>query len=158
MVIYSLVDNIGVMKNTIYMLIRFVLYGLTGFLIEVLWTGFGSLISGNLALTGTTYLWMFFIYGLAVFLEPIHNRIRREHFLIRGFIYVLLIYVIEFSSGFILDTLIGYCPWDYTASTRYTFFGYIRLDYFPAWLFAGFLFERFHDFLDSRLQRPTFNE
>ena len=146
------------MKNTINMLIRFVLYGLAGFLIEVLWTGFWSLLSGNLALTSTTYLWMFFIYGLAVFLEPIHNKIRREHFFIRGFIYVLFIYAIEFSSGFILDTLIGYCPWDYSGSTRYTFFGYIRLDYFPAWFFAGFIFEKLHDLFDIKVKAPFFNE
>lgn len=134
------------------MLQRYVLYGLIGFLLEVFWTGLGSLLMGNFALTGTTYLWMFFIYGLAVFFEPIHNRIRRENFLVRGLVWVSLIYLIEFSSGFILDKLIGYCPWDYIRSTPYTFFGYVRFDYLPAWFVAGMFFEKVHDFIDKRTQ------
>ncbi len=110
----------------------------------------GSLLIGNYALTSTTYLWMFFIYGLAVFFEPIHDRIRSENFLIRGFVWVFLIYAIEFSTGFLLEKIIGYCPWDYSNSTAYTFFGYIRLDYFPAWFIAGMLFERFHNYMDRK--------
>lgn len=139
--------------NNNYMLLRYAIYGITGFLIEIFWTGLGSLLTGNLALKSTTYLWMFFIYGMAVFFEPIHNRIRRENFIIRGFIWVSLIYLIEFSSGFILDRLIGFCPWDYTQSTSYTYLGYIRLDYFPAWFLAGLFFERFHDYLDKKTRR-----
>ncbi len=119
---------------------------------EVIWTGFGSLLTGNLALTGTTFLWMFFIYGSAVLFEPIHNKVRRENFLVRGFIWVFLIYLIEFSTGFILDKLIGFCPWDYSRYTTYTLLGYIRFDYFPAWFLVGMLFEKVHDLLDKRTQ------
>ena len=60
---------------------RFIIYGLLGFCMEVLWTGFGSLLKGDIKLTASTYVWMFFIYGLAVFLEPIHNRIRHLSFI-----------------------------------------------------------------------------
>ncbi|WP_034430304.1 putative ABC transporter permease [Caldisalinibacter kiritimatiensis] len=134
------------------MLIRYVIYGLSGLLIEVFWTGFSSLIYGDLTLTGHTYLWMFFIYGLAIFLEPIHNKIRRENFVVRGFIWTVLIFSIEFLTGFLLDKMIGICPWDYKRSSKLTLYGYIRLDYFPAWFIVGLLFEKYHDFLIQKAQ------
>jgi len=130
------------------MLLRYIVYGLSGLLLEIFWTGIGSLISGDFTLTGHTYIWMFFIYGLAVFLEPLHDRIRGEHFLLRGLTWVTLIYFIEFITGFLLDLIIGYCPWDYRKSTSYTLYGYIRLEYFPAWFVVGLIFERYHDLLD----------
>jgi len=130
------------------MLLRYIVYGLSGLLLEIFWTGIGSLIAGDFTLTGHTYIWMFFIYGLAVFLEPIHDRIRGEHVLLRGLTWVTLIYLIEFSTGFLLDLAIGYCPWDYSDSTSYTLYGYIRFDYFPAWFIVGLVFERYHDLLN----------
>ena len=140
------------MHNNV-MLTHFVIYGLIGLLLEVFWTGFTSLFAGNLALTSKTYIWMFFIYGIAVFLEPMHDKIRRENFLIRGSIWSIVILCIEFICGFLLDNLIGVCPWDYTNSSKYSFLGYIRLDYFPVWFFAGLIFENIHDFLDKILER-----
>ena len=128
---------------------HYFIYGAAGLLIEIFWTGMGSLLSGNLALTGHTYLWMFFIYGLAVFLEPIHDLIRSKSMLIRGFIWVTLIYAIEFSTGLFLKLLIGYCPWDYSNATSLTILGLIRFDYAPAWFIAGIMFEKLHDKLDQ---------
>lgn len=139
------------MVKNVNMLTHYIIYGLTGLIIEIFWTGMGSLISGNFALTGQTYIWMFFIYGLGVLFEPIHDRIRGYYFFYRGLIWVFLIYLIEFTTGFLLQSLIGYCPWDYRSVTNYTFFGYIRLDYFPAWFVVGMLFEKFHDFIDNKL-------
>ena len=133
------------------MLTRYGIYGMTGLIMEILWTGLGSLFAGNFALTGYTYLWMFFIYGLAIFLEPIHDKIRSRHFFIRGIIWVLFIYGIEFLTGFLLDILIGYCPWDYRGYSDYTLYGYVRLDYFPVWFIVGMIFEKFHDFLDNKI-------
>lgn len=135
------------------MLTHFVIYGLLGMLIEVFWTGLGSLLAGNLSLTSRTYIWMFFIYGSAVFLEPIHDIIRRENIILRGIAWAIIILLIEFVSGYILDLTIGVCPWDYSKSSKYSILGYIRLDYFPAWFFAGLLFERVHDLLDKKLDR-----
>lgn len=127
------------------MLIRFVIYGFVGWIIEIVFTGTGSLLAGSLSLTGYTYLWMFPIYGMAVFLEPVHNRIRTLVWPLRGFIWVIIIYVIEYLSGWSLQLLIGVCPWDY--SSAYSINGFIRLDFLPAWFLAGFLFERLHDHL-----------
>ena len=42
---------------------RFLIFGCLGWCIEILWTGFHSLLLGDGALTAKTYLWMFPIYG-----------------------------------------------------------------------------------------------
>lgn len=118
---------------------------------EVFWTGFHSLLSGNLNLISNTSIWMFFIYGSAVFLEPIHDKIRRKNIIIRGLLWATLIYSIEFFCGFLLEQLIGSCPWDYRSSTKYTIRGYIRFDYLPAWFIVGLFFEKVHDFLRENI-------
>jgi uncharacterized membrane protein len=89
---------------------------------------------------------MFFIYGLAVFLEPIHNRIRGLHFVIRGGVYAVLILLTEYFTGWFLSKLIGVCPWDYGLGS-YVINGFTRIDYAPLWGAAGFLFEKLHDAL-----------
>ena len=60
------------------MIKRFFIYGLIGWGMEIFWTGLYSLISGDLRLLAFTNLWMFFIYGAAVFLEPIHDIFQME--------------------------------------------------------------------------------
>lgn len=137
------------------MIRRFVLYGLAGWCMEISFTGLYSLYMGNPKLSGTTYIWMFFIYGLAVFLEPIHNRIRGVSFVIRGGVYALLIIFTEYIAGWFLSRLIGVCPWDY-GSGKYIINGFTRIDSAPLWGAAGLLFERFHDVLTLQqiLKRP----
>lgn len=128
------------------MMRRFVLYALSGWCMEVVFTGIGSLLRGDPTLTSKTYIWMFFIYGLAIVLEPIHNRIRSLPVIVRGVIYMVLIFATEYLTGFLLYKLIGQCPWDYSGS-RFSVNGFIRLDYIPAWFAVGLLFERLHDTL-----------
>ncbi len=125
------------------------MYGFIGWIFEIIFTGSGSLLRGSLSLTGYTYLWMFPIYGMAVLLEPVHDRIRPAPWPIRGFIWVSLILFIEYISGWLLIQFIGFCPWDYSGFSPYTVDGLIRLDFFPFWFAAGLIFERIHDFLDS---------
>jgi len=140
------------------MIKRFVVYGLIGWIIEIMFTGIISMLSGSLSLTGHTYLWMFPIYGMTVFLEPIHDRIRPVPWLSRGIIWVSLIFFIEYLSGWLIKTSIGFCPWDYSGSSPYSVDGFIRLDFFPYWLATGLGFEKAHDFLDSvsvRYQLPV---
>lgn len=128
------------------MIKRFVLYGLLGLCAEVLWTGLGSMINGDVRLTGSTYIWMFPIYGLAVFLEPIHNRIRHLSLFTRGGVYMVLIFAGEFSSGLLLRELLGVCPWNYQYEPL-SIYGLITLRYIPVWFVAGLIFEKFHDTL-----------
>ncbi len=119
---------------------------------EIVWTGFGSLVRGDLRLQGVSYLWMFPIYGLAVFLEPVHNRIRRFVWYIRGMIWTGVIFSIEFVTGLLIEATVGTVPWDYSDSA-YSVAGLIRLDYAPAWFVVGLLFEQLHDFLMKELIR-----
>jgi uncharacterized membrane protein len=95
---------------------------------------------------------MFFIYGLAVLLEPIHNSIRSWPIVLRGGVYTIIIFAIEYSTGLLLRLLLGVCPWDYSNSP-FSISGIIRLDYAPAWFVAGLLFEIAHDGLTSVVMR-----
>ena len=127
------------------MLIRFLIYGAVGCLIEVLWTGLGSLKSRNFSLASNTSLWMFFIYGAAIFLEPFFVILAPLHFLLRGLIYAVLIYAVEFVTGSLLK-FANACPWDYS-HTKYHVKGIIRADYLPCWIALGLLFERVYWYL-----------
>ncbi|KXG75421.1 putative ABC transporter permease [Thermotalea metallivorans] len=137
-------------EKTIDMLIRFVIYGFLGWGIEILWTGMGSLLSGDKRFQGYTYLWMFPIYGSAVFLEKLHDMMIDWPVLFRGGVWVAVIYLIEYTSGQFIKKIIGICPWDY-GNVKYAVNGLIRLDYAPAWLVAGLIFERIHLLLDRIL-------
>ncbi|GAA0240865.1 putative ABC transporter permease [Metaclostridioides mangenotii] len=122
-----------------YMIIRFLIYGAIGWCMEIMWTGFHSLKNKDYKMTATTSIWMFFIYGMVVFFEPVCDVLAGLPILIRGGIYVLCIFGIEYLTGGFLKRL-GTCPWDYTGS-KYSINGLIRLDYAPAWFLAGIIFE-----------------
>jgi uncharacterized membrane protein len=129
------------------MIKRFFFYGIVGWSNEIIRTGLGSLISGDIRLLGYSNLWMFLVYGCAIFLEPIHHAIIRWPWFSRGLIWVLLIWIIEYTSGLILYQILGVHPWYYT--DRLAVNGMITLTYAPAWFVAGMVFERLHTGLDS---------
>ncbi len=128
------------------MLIRYVIYGLLGWAMEILWTGLHSMLNGDVKLQGTTYLWMLPIYGLAVFLEPLHDRIRHLPWIVRGVIWSIIILALEYITGWMIQGIVGTSPWDYTG-TAYSVRGLIRLDYFPVWFVVGLIYEKLHDIL-----------
>ncbi|MCK8817226.1 putative ABC transporter permease [Natroniella sulfidigena] len=128
------------------MIIRFVIYGLLGWCLEVFWTGLNSLIEGNLVLRSWTSLWMFPIYGLAIFLEPIYRKIKDWPIILRGGSYTVLIFVAEYITGWLLLTTLNVRPWDYTHAPL-SIDGLIRLDYAPLWFIVGLLFERLYKLL-----------
>ena len=127
---------------------KYVAYGTLGLTLEVFYTGFLSLLRNDFTLEGTSYIWMFFIYGLAVLAEPIHDRIRGKNFIIRGFIYIILIYTIEFIAGSVLMYTVGKCPWDYTGLGINSIKSIISIEFIPVWFILGLILERVHDFLD----------
>lgn len=133
------------------MKLRFFIYGILGWTIEIIWTGLGSLLKGDPSLQGFSYLWMFPIYGSAIFLETIHNKIRSLPWYIRGTIWTTVIFTIEFITGSFIKAVVGVIPWDYTGSTPYAIMGAIRLDYAPVWFIVGLIFEQVHNFLEHRL-------
>ncbi|MGE5633174.1 MAG: putative ABC transporter permease [Caulobacteraceae bacterium] len=128
---------------------RFFIYGLVGWIAETLFTGIGSLLSGDLTMRSQTYIWMFPIYGLMIFLEPIHDNIRNAPVVIRGGVYTIIIFAIEYVTGGILKEFLGRCPWNYGIGP-YSIDGIITLSFIPVWFIGGLLFEKLHDYLLSR--------
>jgi uncharacterized membrane protein len=123
---------------------RFIIYGLLGLCAEVLWNGFGAMLKGDMLLRGTTCIWMFPIYGLAIFLEPVHYRIKHLPLIVRGGIYMVLIFAVELISGLMLRWFLGVCPWNYVDEPL-SIYGIITLSYAPVWIVVGIMFEKIHD-------------
>lgn len=126
---------------------RFLIYGIIGLVLEVIYTGLASLLKGDLSMQGFTFLVMMPIYGLFVFLEPFHTHLRPYPWWIRGLIYLVMIWLIEYSSGLILAKFLGHCPWCYSDPLNVK--GYITLRMAPEWFLVGLGFEVLHDFLDT---------
>ena len=119
---------------------NFLLCGLAGWSLEILFTSFCSFRKRELKLMGETSLWMFPIYGMAAFLKPLCRRIKNFPALLRGIFYSCFIFLGEYVSGSILKKY-QMCPWDYSGS-RANINGVIRLDYAPFWMAAGLIFEK----------------
>lgn len=119
---------------------KFMLCGLTGWCMEILFTSAGSLARHDGRLIGQTSLWMFPIYGMAACIGPVYAKIKKLPALLRGSIYTVGIFSFEYLTGSLLRRH-HFCPWDYS-SARTNVNGLIRLDYAPLWLGAGLLFER----------------
>ena len=119
---------------------NFFICGLTGWCLEIIFTSVGAFLHQDLRLIGQTSLWMFPIYGMAAFIKPVYNSIKKLPMLLRGSIYTCGIFACEYITGMILKKH-QLCPWDYSQSPT-NIDGVIRLDYAPFWLFAGLLFER----------------
>lgn len=133
------------------MWLRFILYGLGGWCGEIVWTAMRDRVRGRVAdwkLRGTTYLWMFPIYGsLALGYEPVHDALRDWPWVARGLGYTLGFFAAEYLSGWLIKRLTGSCPWDYAQWSRFSVNGYIRLDYAPIWFLVGLGLEPVHDWL-----------
>lgn len=125
------------------MIWRFLIYGLVGWVLEIIWTGLHSFLKKDFSLISHTSLWMFPIYGLAVFLEPICSAMAGFPLVIRGGVYMCCIFLAEYITGWGLQKTVGVCPWDYSDS-RFQVNGLIRLDYAPAWFVVGLLFEKLY--------------
>ena len=100
---------------------NFLICGLTGWCMEILFTSIGSLCKSDRKLIGKTSIWMFPIYG----------------------IYSAGIFTCEYVSGSLLKRH-NLCPWDYSDS-KANVDGLIRLDYAPFWMAAGLIFEKILD-------------
>jgi uncharacterized membrane protein len=122
--------------------IRFVIFGMVGFVMEVIWTGLGSLVEGNLKASSRTSLWMFFIYGSAAFMTPLILMVYPMHWIFRGLIYAFGIFIVEYTAGIILKKA-DICPWDYSQA-KLNIHGVIRLDYAPVWVAVGLFLEFIH--------------
>jgi len=113
---------------------------------EVFWTGLCALRHRDFKLSANTSIWMFFIYGMIVFLEPVYIFLQPYPLVARGAIYAICIFAGEFITGGFLKK-VNLCPWDYT-HCRYSIQGIIRLDYAPVWFMAGLIFEQVFSYLE----------
>lgn len=144
-------------------LVRLPFYIAFGLVCEILFTGIIDLlypsflqswkhkVKGNLSglsttrdarAMGYTFLWMIPIYAGFVLMEPFFQLLSSHHFLIRGFVYLILIWTGEFISGFIIKKITGFIPWDYSYS-RFSFYGYIRWDFAAIWFIFSLILEKF---------------
>lgn len=119
---------------------KFLICGLTGWCMEIIFTAFDSFRRREMKLMGHTSIWMFPIYGMAVLIQPVYFLIQKLPRLIRGCIYTTCFFTVEFLSGSFLKKR-GICPWDYS-NAKSNVNGVIRLDYAPFWLAAGLIFEK----------------
>ena len=124
------------------MLLQFIIFGVVGLALEVLWTGLGSLKSRDFRATSKTSIWMFFIYGLAAFMWPLVALLAPFPWFVRGLVYAAGIFLVEYAAGMALK-LANACPWDYSHA-RTNISGVIRLDYAPLWVIVGLLMEYIH--------------
>ncbi len=125
---------------------RFLIYGLIGLVLEVIYTGLASLMAGDWSMHGFTFLIMLPIYGLALFLEPVQDRLSLWPWWARGLVYLGLIWAGEYASGTFFRIVLGYCPWDYRDALNID--GLITLRMAPEWFFLGLGLEKAHYFLD----------
>jgi uncharacterized membrane protein len=123
---------------------RFLVYGATGWILEVLHTGAHSLlVKRDRSATATTYLWMLPIYGAGgLLLERASPPGRVEPRYLRWLRQLAVIYGVEYATGWTLRRVLGRCPWDYTAHARLHLSGLVRFDYTPFWFGVALLFDR----------------
>lgn len=118
-------------------LVRFLFFGMHGFLDEVLFTSVFNLVEKrDRSLSGHTSLWSFLMYGSCSFVVEklyLHLHFSRGWGTCRRLpIYVCFIYAWEFSWGLLLRQF-GACSWDYS-HYPHNFMGLITLLYLPGWL------------------------
>lgn len=123
------------------LLIKLLVYGHLGFLIEIWFTGIHSFFfRKDKNATAKTYLPMFLVYGsTALMLEMVSNAIPWPFYL-KAVVYILVIYLAEGISGWILKKITGRIPWDYGLS-RWTPAGLINLSYVPFWFLLALGFD-----------------
>jgi uncharacterized membrane protein len=125
-------------------------YSVLGWSAEIIWTALYAVVAALRAreridwrLAGTSYLWMFPIYGAGGLLfEVVHRQLAAWSWPwpLRGVTYMLGCFAVEYVTGAFLKAVTGRIPWDYQ-SARWNVHGLIRLDYAPVWFAFGLLLE-----------------
>ena len=132
-------------------LIKVIVYGNLGILVEHHFTGLFSLFQKHWKLTTCSYLFMGPVYGLtAILLEWVGDRLSFPNY-ISAFIFALIIYCSELVSGLAIKKSTKYLekwfggtggdriPWEYPKS-KWSPFGAINLKYFMLWYGLSLIF------------------
>jgi hypothetical protein len=122
-------------------LVLFLIFSFFGVGIEVIFSSIHDYVRNkDISLKGRSYLWMFPLYGIwGLVIGPLYNLIEVIPFILRGFIYLAVIFAGELSYGYLLKLIIKKCPWEYKG--RWTIKGVINLLYLPFWLIFGYISE-----------------
>ncbi|XP_033633977.1 transmembrane protein 229B-like [Asterias rubens] len=123
--------------------VRFYIYAIHGYFAEVMFTaGWEFVVNMNWKFPGVTSVWSLLIYGVSnMVIEHLYLRLKDTVGLKgRVCLYVIWIYLWEFSTGLILRQFDA-CPWDYSPFD-FDFFGLITLEYAPAWFIGALLTEQ----------------
>ncbi|KAM4677424.1 transmembrane protein 229A [Discoglossus pictus] len=139
-------------QHRLPILLRFIFFGMHGFLDEVFFTSFFNLLEKPEGImSGHTSLWSFFMYGSCSLV------VERLYFYLcysKGWgawkrfpVYILFVYTWEFSWGLGLRTC-NACSWDYSHYPL-NFMGLVTLMYLPGWVFLSF----YQDLLSKVLLR-----
>lgn len=136
-------------------LLRFLFFGMHGFLDEIFFTFFFNVLRlGHGATSGHTSLWSFFMYGSCSFVV---EKLYLHLYCRCGWgtwkrvpIYVIFIYVWELSWGLGLR-MCSACSWDYSHYPL-NFMGLITLMYLPGWIFLSV----YQDLLSNALWRVQY--
>ena len=131
------------------MLLPILLYALLGLGVEVIYTAVYAAAEAAVdqtpvdgTLQGHTYLWMMPIYGLGGLLfEVVFRLVEGWHWSVRGLLYTIGIFAVEYVAGWVIEKMTGTIPWDYS-ERRWHVHGKIRLDYAPVWFCFGLFLER----------------
>jgi hypothetical protein len=122
-------------------LVLFLIFSFFGVGIEVIFSSIHDYARNkDISLKGRSYLWMFPLYGIwGLVIGPLYNLIEVIPFILRGFIYLAVIFAGELSYGYLLKLIIEKCPWEYKG--RWTIKGVVNLLYLPFWLIFGYISE-----------------
>jgi uncharacterized membrane protein len=128
------------------MITQFMLFGAAGLIAEITFTSIKRLFTDRAyELKGETSLWMFPIYGLIAFIFPLISfRIGFLPWFVRGLIYMVVFYIIEYAAGTILRKM-KVCPWNYPP--KYSLNGLICFLYAPFWFAAGLGVEKIYPYI-----------
>ncbi len=126
---------------------QFILCGLLGLLAEVIFTALTDIFTNRrIILKSSTSLWMFPIYGLLPFIyPPLHDYIQGYDWYIRGAIYMVAFYIVQYVSGWILLKVTRDHVWEY--KSKFNLHGHIDLPHAPVWFFAGLGFEHLYPYI-----------
>jgi len=128
---------------------RLAVYGCVGVIMEILFTGFHSLIVlRDRSAISRTSLHMIPIYGLgAEGLGLLRMLLPQPYFFIPAA--VLFIFAAEYASGWTLRKA-GIKIWDYSHS-KFSLHGLVRADYLPFWLMVAVAYDILADFVTKIL-------
>jgi uncharacterized membrane protein len=120
-------------------LLRFLIFGLMGLLMELLFGVAGDLIRQDWDLRGGSSLWMIIDYGLfGLILMPIARRLMAFGIPlpVRAVFYMLFIFFVEYTSGILFHKVMGIHVWNYD-HLAYNLHGQIAPHFIPAWYALG---------------------